>query len=250
MSRTPADRLKELQARHEEAVRTLEAESAILAILPETIKSPTISNIGSSYLAGMRVYAWLSFDTYRTHNCEPGSLILRALEEAGFRAVATTLCRWAQYRAAPQPGLIEDIPETRGTRHVDTLTNAKPIAPLWLDLSNHGQAAHTFYHGPDGKIYKVSVMAPSAVHVTARRIEFPGGWRYERGTARLSYPQSWHSLYMKGDETPVTQIAKDSRAYVTLEQAIDGSLYFTPLTEQADFPLSPADMLEQLEASK
>lgn len=212
----------------------------VLAELPEDMPAPTVSNLHKD--AGQEESAWISFsspshDPEGTH--DPAG-ILRTLEEAGFVSVPTTLVRWGDYRARPYPGTAEDAPEKR---YRETLTDLWPMCPLWVSPCQHtNPAARTFYRSPSGLLLMVSVDLPRVVGVHAKRVEHRGGWRFERGTAKLHHPDAWHHVYM-GDESVAGLHAKCC-AQVDTEHGVSGVIYWESYVDP--FPMSPAAMLTYL----
>lgn len=239
-------------ARHAEDIakkaRSEEMRLGILAELPASLPQPTISNESTRAFFG-QPGAWVSFSSHYERDYPKGSEILAAIEAAGFVPMAVTLCKWGDYRRTPEPGLQSGIPEVKtwGTRMEYKLTDSEAVAPLWLNPNPFtGTEAHAYYRAPSGMVLKVRVQGPARCNIQARRKEYVGGWYYERGSARLAFPDSWHSVEHEGQ--PVLNVAKNSGAQVDTEQGISGQLYFTPIAhEQAEFPMSPAMLLAALE---
>ena len=210
-------RLTELQARHAKQVQHLEDVYRILKELPATLPGvPSVSNDSDTAFLGSRPGAWLSFsrsysDTWTGHD------VLSALETAGFISLPATLCKWDNYRRVAEPGAQRDMPDEKpgafGASY--KLTACEPIAPLWIVPQQHGDSeARAFYRSPSGLTLKVCVPAPSGAYLRAERIDYPGGWHFKHGSARLVYPKSWPS------------VALNSGAYVDTEQGMSGALYF------------------------
>lgn len=239
---TVRDRLAALDTEAEKLQRRLALEREVYSALPPELTAPTVSNEQTKFFD--RPGVWLSWSAplYGEPTIS-GSDILSALEQAGFTPMPVTVCKWADWRVIAEPGAAEDIPDTK---HRDTLKDITPAAPLWIVPEQHtGTKACAFYER-GGRVFKVSVPGPSRALVTARRKEIHGTWYYERGTARLSFPESWHAVRTADGES-VAGISQHSRAYVDTEQGISGAIYFEPYTEQDAFPLTPAGMLRVLE---
>ncbi len=240
---THEERLQELNDAHAKAVRQLELRRDVLAMLPDTLPRPTISNEDSSYFGTPAV--WLSWRA-SLYGEQPrvGSDILAALEASGFAPMAVTACKWDDWRVKAEPGAQEAIPDTKGRY---TLKDTTPIAPLWIEPNNHTPPEARTYYQKDGRIYLVTVPAPSTACLYARRIERLGDWSYESGSARLRYPDEWHAIRQPNGDS-VAGISQLSRAYRDTEQGLSGAIYFEPYTEQEAFPLTPSALLRVLEA--
>lgn len=222
-------------------------EDRIYAELPPELPNPTISNESETAFFG-KPGLWLSF--HRDYGeIWSGSWVLSELEKAGFVPIPSTLCKWDNYRPSTEPGQQSDIPEKgKGCfGRPYTLTDSWPLCPLHIRPEQHtGSDAIAYYRSPSGLVVKVLVPAPSGVYLTARRREFPGGWRYESGSARIGFPESWHSINLESGEC--VALLESPRAYVDTEQGISGALYWAPVAhEQNEFPLTPAQMLAILE---
>lgn len=221
----------------------LDVQGALLAQLPADLPAPTLSNEHTHYFGTPA--AWLSWSSWPGAATPGGWTILDAIERAGWQPLPVTLAKWGSWRALPEPGLLDELPETKNR---DTLIDVTPIAPLWIEPNQHtGTEARAFYRTPDaGRIVKISVPGPCAARITAQRVEPRGTWYYKHGTARLIFPDAWHAI-RTADGNAVAGIAAQSRAYVDTEQGISGAIYFDVYTEQSDFPLTPAAILRQLE---
>ncbi len=244
-------KMEELKARRaqEDAIAIL--EDGIITMLPDDLEnSPTISNVRAAP-KDLDPSAWLSFSA---PSYDPGKTwnplaILQALESAGWKQAPASLCKWGDYRRSAYPGLTDAIPDTKGGSWMgstDKLTDVSPIAPMWIVPCQHTNAdAQLFMTAPDGRLFKVSVDVPHLVSIHARRREFRGGWSYERGTAKLQFPEAWH-----GHEH--CRINENSRAQVDTDQGISGAVYFSPHDEQSAWPMSASEFLASLiqEASK
>lgn len=218
----------------------------ILSELPAHLPAPTISN---EKKAG-RLHAWVSWRSmdYAPEGEPKPREILAALEAAGFKWLPASLAKYGSYRRSVHVGLCDELPEEYSR---SKLQDCEAIAPLWLNASMGGGydscEALAFYMSPSGIVLRVSVKGPRVFGATARRVEYRGDWYYETGSARLRYPEAWHSVTTPSDETPITQIAAHSGAYRDTEKGVSACLYFTPFLEPQDFPLSPAQFLARLE---
>lgn len=242
MNKTVADRRAERAERDAKRALRDAFEDRILSALPPELEAPTISNESERAFFD-QAGAWLSFRSY-SFDRKPGADTLHALELAGFKPMACTFTKWDQYRGHPEPGAAEHIPDEKGRYK---LTSTEPIAPLWIVPNQHtGSEAQAFYRSPDGLVLKVCVSTTAPAYLTASRTEFPGGWSYKSGTAKIQFPENWHSLADVGGE--IVAMLASPRAYVDTEQGLSGALYWNPVAhEQEDFPLSPAQLLAILE---
>jgi len=244
--------LQQLKERHGKEMAKMQREEAIIASLPDDLPMvPTISNIRSTKRKGrLEPDAWLSFsapsyDPDKTYN---PVAILTSLERGGFRLQSASLVKWDDYRRTVEIGLCEDILEEKPGCFGSTykLNDIDPIAPVWIGPEQYGNAEMVCFmrHIATGEMYRVSIDLPGGVvGLCATRKEFRGGWHYERGTAKLRFPQSWHGL------THCT-ISQHTRAYVDTEQGLSGSIYFMPHDEQSNWPLSASEFLTELLAAK
>lgn len=217
------------------------AEIAVLESLPPDIHAPTISNVKHDELKANDVRAWLSFrrptwgesrDAYNPQD------ILADLENHGWKTHAATLVKFDNYRAAPRPGDFgkwADI-DTVGSY---TVSSVSPLCPVWASFSQHtGCDLHCFMESPSGDVFRVNV---DAIHphprLTARRVEFKGGWRFERRSGKLDgIPDSWLIVHLDDGQS----IAGKDRAtfgsvfhYGSDPGSLDGAFYWEPYTEEA-----------------
>lgn len=236
-------RLTELKERHAKEVAELEAREAICALLPESLKLPTISNISDKG----SVYAWLSFSPDYGQDAKAFAVsVFAELEKAGFTPVSASLCQYARYRRSVYPGVTAAIPEEKkcGFSAMDKLNDVTAIAPIWVvPCQFTGVTAYAFYER-EGRVYRVGVKAPLRAHLSCRRQEYNGGWRFD-GPCTIHFPQAWHSLHTPEGES-VANISAHTRGYRDTEQGISGAIYWDSLTEQDAFPITPAQMLAQL----
>lgn len=240
------DRITELKEKHAAEIAELEAREAICSLLPASLKLPTISNINRKE---GQPHAWLSFSPDYGMDAKAFAVsVFTELEKAGAKPLPLSLCKWDNYRRAVSPGLVDDIPSEKpgygtGTRP-QKLEDIDAIAPLWVEPCQFtGVEARCFYE-LGGKVFKVTVKAPLAAHLSCRRQEYTGGWRFD-GPCTVQFPQAWHSIYAEGGEC-VANISQHTRGFRDMEQGITGVIYWQPLTEQSDFPLTPAQFIAQL----
>lgn len=236
-------RIEELKARHAAELAHLESEQVIAAMLPESVKLPTISNL--SYKN--EVHAWLSFSPEYGQDSKAFALsVFAELEKAGFEPIPASLCQWDNYRRSVSPGDAESIPseiKDIGTRQ-KKLNDVEAIAPLWVvPCQFTGVEAKCFYR-KDGKLFKVSVKIPMVAHLSCRRQEYRGGWCFE-GPCTVHFPKTWQSIHT-ADGQSVASISKNTRGYRDTEQGISGAIYWQADVEQKGFPLTPAQMVAQL----
>jgi hypothetical protein len=243
MTTTP-NRINELKAKHAAELAELEKREAIYAMLPESIKLPTISNVSDG-----PVHAWLSFSPEYGQDAKAFALsIFTELEKAGAKPLPASLCQWDSYRRSVSVGHVDSIPSEKPgygfTARPQKLNDIDAIAPLWVTPCQYtGVEAKAFYE-LGGKVFKVSVKAPLRTHLSCRREEYPGGWRFY-GPCTIQFPSAWHSIHTPEGES-VANISQHTRGYRDTEQGISGDIYWMPLTEQDAFPLTPAQFLAAL----
>lgn len=214
-------------------------EAIALPMLPPDMPAPTISNGTDKDKPNV----WLTFR--RPYGDErPGSAFLAELESAGFKTLPATLAKYGDWRRTVKLGLQDQIPETSSRSE---LVDSEPIAPIWVVPCQHcGTDAIGFYE-KDGITFRVTVPGPKGVYVHAHRVETHGDWHFERGSAKLRYPDGWHAV-TDSSLTPIAQVSIHSRAYVDTEKGISGAIYFTPFLDHADFPMTGSQFLAALEA--
>lgn len=228
-----------------EAIATRRDDSleriAILALLPLDIDAPTVSNTHSSHLAQMGLRAWLSFsrptwgdlrDAYSPHG------ILSELEAHGWKTCPATLVKLDNYRREPKPGDFDKWSELE-TFGKYSVAEAAPICPVWASFSKHtGCDLHCFMEAPSGDVFQVSIDATHPhPHLTGRRVNYRGGWRYERGSGRLSnIPQSWQAVHLDDGQSIAGQDRHTFGSvfhYGSDPGHLDGRFYWEPYTEEA-----------------
>lgn len=238
------NRIEELKERHAKELAELENRERIAAMLPDSLSIPTISNITQKE---NQPYAWLSFSPdYGTDAKAFAISVFVELEKAGFKPMPVSLCKWGNYRRSTSFGTVESIPsEKRGCfGSTDKLTDVDAIAPLWVEPCQFTGVEARAYYEKDGKVFKVSVKAPLRAHLSCRRVENMGGWRFD-GACSVNFPQDWHSIYAEGGDC-VANISQHTRGYRDTEQGISGTIYWQPNVEQSEFPLTPAQFIAQL----
>lgn len=242
-------RSAELRERHQKELAELTAREQIESLLPESLPLPTISNIQHTPKP-LTPYAWLSFHPEYGQDKKAFALrILSELEAHGAEPLPLSLCKWGAYRRSVYYGLTTDIPnEKRGCfGNMDELTDVDPIAPLYVEPNQHtGVGVRAFYRIA-GYVFKVTVEAPLPARLHCRRVENMGGWRFD-GACSIDFPKAWHSIYnvAPNDGECVANVSQHTRGYRDTEQGISGTIYWQPLTEQDQFPLTPAQFLAQL----
>lgn len=240
---THADILRE---KHAKELALCEAEAAIAALLPKSLPMPTISNVNLKNKP-LQPHAWLSFSPEYRDDAKAFALrIFTELETHGAKPLPLSLVKWGSYRRHVEFGLVDSIPdEKRGCfGSTDKLTDVEPIAPLWITPCQFtGNDAQAFYE-IGGKVFRVSVDIPAKAHLSCRKIENFGGWRFD-GACTVQFPQAWHSIHTESGES-VANISHHTHGYRDTEQGISGTIYWQPLTEQDKFPLTPAQFLAKL----
>ena len=216
---------------------------SILRELPHGMPAPTVSNVRTSEKP-LEPVAWLSWQSYDPDKTFDPVDVLLTLNDAGWQTLPATLVQWDDYRPGVEFGLMKDIPDTKGRYK---LSDCWPVAPVWITPEQHtGCKAKCFLRSPSGRVFRVAITLPGlACHVWARRKEFRGGWSYERGTARITHPEHWHTLQTEQGES-VARLHVKTGAQVDTEQGISAQVYWEPLTEQDDFPWSACDMLRRI----
>lgn len=244
MTQTIAQKLAAMATEDAEAAERRAMRMQVLRDLPGDLPCPTLSNEKGG--RGLVVNCWVSFSRGYGEDWHSAD-VLAALEKAGFTPLPATLAQYGNYRRGVHPGLQGDLPEEYSH---SKLGDSEPIAPLWIVPNQHTEPeAFAFYRSPSGMLLKVKVPALAVVRVSAERVKYPGGWRYERGTGKLHYPDGWHSITDEQGQ-PIAQVSVHSRAYVDTEQGISGAIYFSPFLDHADFPLTPAQFYRRLEADQ
>lgn len=235
--------IEQIKARHAEEIERANTELQIAEMLPESLPAPTISNISKK---PGEPFAWLSFHPEYGQDAKVFALnVLNTLEQNGAEIVPLTLCRWDDWRRSVAAGLVEEIPATKPGCFGSTykLNGAEPIAPLWAEPNQHTKQEVRCFYRIGGKLFKITVEAPVAVHLSCRRVEYHGGWSFD-GPATVHFPESWRTLSANGE--PVAKISPHTKAFRDTEQGISGAIYWSPTTDQKAFPLTPAAMLAQL----
>ncbi len=235
--------LEEIKQRHAQEIQEAEARLAILALLPEGIPEPSVSNIKHS-LGVCEPYAWLSFSLpYGKQKAQEALAILIALEAHGAEPLPVTLCKWDNYRPSPCFGPLGSIPEQKGGcfGRPYTLTWTEALAPLWVDVCQHTGNEVLCFYKIGGKVFRVSVDSYLPIYLQCRRVEYPGGWYFE-GPCHLNYPKTWESI----GESSVA--VRDAHTCGRREdrQAISGVFYWQPNVDQSAFPLTPAQFFAHL----
>lgn len=247
MTKTIAEARDGIAAKAAERIQALQVQAdwlqRIYSELPNDVPCPTVSNESEKAHDG-RAGAWLSWR--RSYGDEwIGSDILAKLEAAGFKPLPATLARYGQYRRSPHVGYQHELPEIYSR---SPLVDSEPIAPVWIEPNQYTDPeALAYYQAPSGLVYRVSVPAPRVVYLTGRRVNYLGDWHFERGSARVHVPDAWQSITTADDETPITQVSVHTAGYVDTEKGISGRIYFTPLMDHPDFPLTPSAFLQRLE---
>lgn len=219
--------------------------------LPPDIKAPTVSNTREPR-DGTEVHAWMTFSCpsyiYTDRDeCDPPG-ILRQMEDLGWQLLPATLIKADNYRPSPRPGLQHEIPEEFGRNMGRPYKRTKtwPMAPVWIDARDPEVVC--FMVSPRGERVRVSIDARLPARISAHRVEMMGGWHYVLHTARLHHPDAWHEI--RRDDQPVARIHAMSKAFVDAPQALSGNLYWQPLVEQVDFPMSASEFVSYLTSNQ
>lgn len=204
----------ELEAKHTQDLKELEAKHQILAMLPATKDLPVICNLSKPSKLDPR--AWICFHIHY----DPDGLyrpveILKQMEEMGWRMLdEAALVKWDRYRPSMEPCALSDAANLSHPRKY-SYTDGWSVAPYWLTPNHHTTPEFTcFMTGPDGLTYRVSLEAHLQIAIFARKVQTRfGDWHFERGTARLVYPSTWATH-------------NKSCAHVDTDQGISGAIYF------------------------
>ncbi len=218
-----------LEARHRAEVERLNKEEDILCRLPQHLPAPTIANIKGHT-------AWVSFPDLIAFSYRPpageytGADMLNELEKHhNVEWLTLGLFKPKGYAASPH---------AKGRYPYGyEIESEEDIAPLYVQPEQHsaGKAVAHYQVGP----WHLRVAVPcNKARLSAKRIESRGNWRFERGSGRVHFPDSWHSL---GN---AKALLKAARCSVVTDQGLMGSVYWS-LT--GDDTLTPAEMLRELE---
>jgi len=241
----PKNRIEELKARHSAELAELNAKERICALLPESLSLPSIANLKATG----PVNGWLSFSPdYGTDAKAFAISVFSELEKAGFEPLPLSLCKWGNYRRSVSPGLVADIPnEKRGCfGSTDELNDVEPIAPLYVVPCQFTGVEAVAYYRKGEETFRVCVKAPLRAHLSCRRVEYRGGWRFD-GACTVEFPKAWHEIHGQDDDAQcVAHISARTAGYRDTDQGITGVIYWQPLTEQSEFPLTPSQFLAQL----
>jgi hypothetical protein len=208
----------------------------ILGELPKEMECPTLSNLRTDD----RVNGWVSFSHYRP-TCEWVYEQLTILSR--WFILPATLVKWDNYRPSPFSALYDHVPATDGRYHN---TDMWPILPYWIRFNNHTPAAELeyFVRTVSGRIIKVTIDLPSFNHFHVRRIEYRGGWRFERGTTKFNTPDHWKVIYYKG--VSLAQLSEKSYVCVETENSLSGAYYWMPHIEQEEVDILPLEFTQIL----
>lgn len=237
---TISERRAILEDKQKRELQTLEREGQILDLLPPSLPIPLLSNI--SVKRGNT--AWVSFREPSYGETGPsGAEILTALEAHGLTYCPLALFKPRSWRAGAWPkatGYPYGAPSSATDigRSSYEIVDEHDLAPLYVRSEQYtGAKAIAFYQAGDWQL-QVCVPVKGAM-VGARRVETRGDWHYERGSARVHFPQHWHAL---GNAAATIHSAK---GYVDTEKGLSGVIYWTP-TGSGD--MSPAEMLREMES--
>lgn len=242
---TVSQALAEIQAELDRPRDTskLAAERDILAQLPEHLAAPVVSVHQFRDSNGSIMFR---DRTYGQGDYNPAG-ILAALEGAGWASVPTSWAKYGRYRGGAWPMAVDKLPELNGR---DELADCQAIAPVWLQCNYHtGAEARAFMRSPGGAVWGVDIQLPGRpISASARRVEYRGGWRFERNSAQLHAP---FDCNIAGEV--VAQRARQSGAAIHCaepSQSVEGWAYYELVShEPDDSPYTPSDILAGLLAS-
>lgn len=226
---------------------TTAAELATLRMIPSDLRAPTVSNIRDVPDDVCGTSAWLSWRSSYGDSPTMAADTLAALESAGWRLAPATLMKKDNYRPSPQLGLFDSFGETYGRY---TVTELWPLFPAWIIPYQHiGNEMICFMYAPDGCGFRVCIDLPRGLcSLSARRVEFLGGWRYE-WPACLHYPPAWEDIHNAAGESIASRSEK-SGARVESEQYLTGELYWSPNIEQDELTMTASEFVRVLMATK
>lgn len=203
----------------------------ILKELPQDIKPPVLSNIGSKY-GGVK--AWCSFTcpSYDPSNSHDPIAIARSLENAGWTIQPASLAKYGDYRKSVYRGLPNELDQESSRAK---LKEAEEILPVWIRPQQYTAAdAYFFMKTPNGLFIKITIDVPRCgIAIYARRVETFGGWYFERGTGRMSFPTEMNTMFGG---------VLSAKCYVDTDQGISGEMYW----KKASINLTASEILAKL----
>lgn len=204
----------------------------ILQELPQDIKPPVTSNVGSNYKG---VSAWLSFNgpAYDPNNTHNPLDIVKALENVGWKLLPASLAKYGNYRAAVWFGNPDQLPEQSSRAK---FVSAESILPVYVRGAQHNHSKPSlemYMQTPSGFNVKVLIAIPhSLCLLNAKRAHNGEYYYYVRGTGSMSYKPTWSKLFGG---------ILSSRCYVDTDDGLSGELYWNHKTE-----LSASEIVSQL----
>ncbi|RME32177.1 MAG: hypothetical protein D6800_00095 [Candidatus Zixiibacteriota bacterium] len=255
---TVADAIENIEAPHLREEMKRRNKLRILHLLPPDMQAPIVSYFQRNRRDGQPT------TTLMYHPSHPDyypARIVRELESAGFTAAPTFLAKWDDYRPSPFVG----DPQTARYWSFGSECNLAdwwPIIPVWCELNSYtGPEIQLHMLDPEGQPLKVSLGCSKSytIHeygwavpawVTARRIEYVGGWKYDPKSARLVVPDHWEMI-TNTDGDPVAQKSAQSYAYAGFShspQSAEGEIYWTPIVD--DLNMKQSEIIDYLTAKR
>lgn len=217
----------------------------VLSEVPDTVPVvPTVANESEKAFLGRSPGAWISFQDFQKKF--KSSDILLALEAAGWKTIPASLVTWDNYRAHPEPGVVEELPQTKNNYK---LIKAEPIAPVWFSYSGFtGVDAKVFYSTPKGLTIKVHVSGPRNTSLYGRKTfnRFLQTTRFV--SAEISYPEFYRNVTDAEGNTLARVSGRTTSRVDNDGTSISGDLYFEPASAlQTDFGATAGQFLALLE---
>lgn len=203
---------QKLKDKHDAEVAELNRKLAVYKMLPEG-EEPIVCNFNKT--TPHEVSAWVSYHgpAYDPDKKFNPVAVLEALESAGWSLIPeASLIKWDTWRRSIEPSplaVAQSHPHKSGYR----FTDGDAVAPYWVTPNQFTKVEFAaFMLAPDGNVYRVSINAPLRAHISCRRVEYFGNWKFE-GPASLDAPKEW-------------PIHPHSRAFKDTEQGVSGAVYF------------------------
>jgi hypothetical protein len=222
---------------------------SILNMLPLNMEAPVISNINLGD-ARRDANVWLAWSAPYGQDRDGWSPtnIFRQLE-IYFTLMPACLIKYGGYRRTTHPGALDDIPGTiKSGRYEYDLEDCSIIAPVWANPESYGfSAVRCYMQAECGLIFQVSIDIPNVlIGFNAHRIEYRGGWHYDRQNVRLRFPDSWESIKLNDGEI----CARHEHCYAAADtdQGLSGAFYWSLNVEQHEFPWKASEFVKLITA--
>lgn len=239
---------QELEQEQEKARQEMEVKLQIIGDLPDSIPTPTISNIKLSLLRSessvnsrFDTLAWVSFTFYsyrmKFEEWNPVA-ILEAFEAIGWEPIPTSLCRYDNYQPGVKIGTVEECKAAPLPGTYRELRGVSAITPAWFTAGNYGESKYCCFLTRLGKTIRVNVSVPGVLRVSAERVNLGrDDWQYLSGSAKCGYPEAWADL---------PGLTPTAAGYVDSAKSVRGVLYFWLQTPQKEWTTKASVFLQQL----